>query len=210
MKDENASYQKQIIELQNRLIEKQEEQLNSVKSTVEKEMKSYSSAVKSTVKSEMEPYSSTVAKSCAFGTKKLQAVVQKVADKKERSQNVIIYGLVEEPNEQLQMRVENILADIGEKPVVKDCCRIGRSHANATRPVNFSLSSQAHVTQVLKNAGKLRTIDGRRSIYICPYRSSEKRKAYKKLVEEVKRKRDIETDKAHVIMHNKIVSYSNK
>ena len=31
---ENASYQKQIIEPQNRPIEKQEEQLNSVKSTV--------------------------------------------------------------------------------------------------------------------------------------------------------------------------------
>ena len=140
--------------------------------------------------------------------KKLQAVVQKVADKKERSQNLIIYGLVEEPNEQLQMRVENILADIGKKPVVKDYCRIGRSQADATRPVKFSLSNQAHVTQVLKNARKLRTIDGRRSIFICPDRSSEERKAYKKLVEEVKRKRDTETDKVHVIMHNKIVSYS--
>ena len=66
------SYQKRIIELQNRLIEKQDEQLNSVKSTVVKELKTYSSVVESTVKSQMETYSSTVAKSCssAFAPKR--------------------------------------------------------------------------------------------------------------------------------------------
>ena len=64
------------------------------------------------------------------------------------------------------MRVENILADIGEKPVVKDCCRIGRSQANATRPVKFSLSNQAHVTQVKKNARKLRTIRAPIDLYL--------------------------------------------
>ena len=72
--------------------------MNSVKSTVEAEMKSYSTAVKSTVQAEMQSYSSVVAKTCstAFAPKKLQAVVQKVAEKTERSQNVIIYGLKED------------------------------------------------------------------------------------------------------------------
>ena len=210
LRQENLSYQKRVIELQNRLIEKQDEQLNSVASTVEKEMKTYSSVVESTVKSQMETYSSTVAKKCssAFAPQRLQAAVLKVEDKKKRSQNVVIYGLEEEQNEQLQLKVETILADIGEKPVVKDCCRVGRNRENATRPIKFSLSSQAHVAHVLKNAKKLRTQDGYRSVYICPDRSPEERKAYKKLVEEVKRKRDTETDKVHFILRNKIVSHS--
>lgn len=210
LRQENVSYQKRVIELQSRLIEKQDEQLNSVKSTVEKELKTYSSVVESTVKSQMETYSSTVAKSCssAFAPKRLQAAVRKVEDKKERSHNVVIYGLDEHQNEQLQSRVETILVEIGEKPVVKDCCRVGRNRENAIRPVKFSLSSQAHVAQVLKNARKLRTLDGYSSVYICPDRCLEERKAYKKLVEEVKKKRDTETDKVHYILRDKIVSYS--
>ena len=210
LKAENISYQKRIIELQNKLIESQEKQLNSVKSIVEAEMKSYSTAVKSTVQEEMQSYSSAVAKTCstAFAPKKLQAAVRKVVEKTERSQNVIIYGLKEEPNELLQVKVEAVLAEVGEKPTVSDCCRIGTTRDDAIRPVKFSLRSQAHVTQVLKNARKLRTIEEFRSVYICPDRSSEERKAYKKLVEEVKQKRDTETDKVHFIRHNKVVSHS--
>ena len=179
LRQENVSYQKRVIELQNRLIKKQDEQLNSVKSTVEKEMKTYSSVVESTVKFQMETYSSTIAKKCSstFAPQRQQAAVRKVEDKKERSQNVVIYGLNEEQNEELQIKVETILADIGEKPVVKDCCRVGRNRENATRPVKFSLRSQAHVAQVLKNARKLRTKDGYRLVYICPDRSAEERKA---------------------------------
>ena len=74
--------------------------------------------------------------------------------------------------------------------------------------VKFRLSSQARVVQVLKSARKLRTVDGYESVYICPDRSAEERKAYKKLVEELKKKRDSETDKVYYIRHNKIVSYS--
>ena len=70
--------------------------------------------MESTVKSQMETYSSTVAKKCssAFTPQQLQAAVCKVEDKKERRQNVVIYGLEEEQSEQLQLKVETILADL--------------------------------------------------------------------------------------------------
>ena len=74
--------------------------------------------------------------------------------------------------------------------------------------MKFSLGSQSHVAQVLKNAKKLRNVDGYGSVYICPDRSPDERKAYKKLVEEVKKKRDTESDKVHIIRHNKVVSFS--
>ena len=47
-------------------------------------------------------------------------------------------------------------------------------------------------------------------IIICPDRSLEERRAYKKLVEEVKQKRTTEPDKVHVIKNNKIVSLERK
>ena len=81
-------------------------------------MKTYSSVVESTVKSHMETYSSTVTEKCssAFTSQRLQAAVRKVEDKKERSQNVVIYGIKEEQNEQLQLKVKTIIiADIGER-----------------------------------------------------------------------------------------------
>ena len=104
--------------------------------------------------------------------------------------------------------METVLAAIGEKPVIKDCSRVGTSRSDSTRPVKFCLRSHAHVAQVLKNARKLRTVDGYKSVYICPDRSVEERKAYKKLVEELKVKRNTETDKVHLIRHNKVVSYN--
>ncbi len=94
VKAENTSYQKKIINLQKQLIEKQEEQLNLVKSTFEEEVKTYSAVVKSTVESEMKTVSAAVKKSCsvAMAPRKIQAAVKKIADKDERSRNIVIYG----------------------------------------------------------------------------------------------------------------------
>ena len=86
------------------------------------------------------------------------------------------------------------MAQIDEKPVVKDCCRVGANKTDSIGSVKFSLSSHAPLAQVLKSAIKLCTADGYTTVYICPDRSAEERKAYKKLVEERKKKRDSETD----------------
>ena len=74
------------------------------------------------------------------------------------------------------------------------------------RPVKFSLSSSDHVAQLLRSAKLLRTKDGYRSIYICPDRTVEECKAFKKLVDELNKKRNTEPDKVHYIKNNKIVS----
>ena len=56
-------------------------------------------------------------------------------------------------------RVEKVLEEIDEKPVVKDCVRVGmkRSGDSNLRPVKFSLSNSYHVAQVLINPKKLHT-----------------------------------------------------
>ena len=63
---------------QNQLIDKQEEKLSAVKTTVVTEMKSYSSVVM---------------KSCntALAPKRIQAAVMKIANTNERTKNVMVY-----------------------------------------------------------------------------------------------------------------------
>ena len=87
---------------------------------------------------------------------------------------------------------------------------MGTQKTGAIRPVKFAVSSVDHAIQLMINARKLRTKEGYRSVYICPDRSLEERRAYKKLVEEVKQERTTEPDKVHIIKNRKIVSLERK
>ena len=193
LKDEKICDQKSIIDLQKKVIEISQEGLKAVQTTVQTEMKSYSSVLSNNYAAALAP-------------RKIQAAVRKVVDREDRSRNVIIYGVSETSGEVLQKRVEEVLVEIGEKPAVKDCCRVGVERVGVSRPIKLSLRSHDHVAQVLRNAKQLRTKEGYRSIYICPDRTAEERKAYKKLVEEVIAKRKAEPNKVHRIKNNKIVS----
>ena len=97
-------------------------------------------AVKTAVQQEMKSYSSVVSKSCstALSPNKLEAVVRKVAAKEDMSKNAIIYGLTENENEKLQEKVDEVLTEIGEKPRIKDCCRVGIKRVGGTRPIKFT------------------------------------------------------------------------
>ena len=54
-----------------------------------------------------------------FAPKKIEAVVKKVAAREERSRNVILHVIQEKVEENIKYEVENVLIEIGEKPVVK-------------------------------------------------------------------------------------------
>ena len=112
----------------------------------------------------------------------------------------------------LQDRVEKILEEINERPVVRDCVRVGvkRSGATLPRPVKFSLSNADHVAQGLRSARRLHTIEGYKSVYICPDRTVQERKSYKTLLEKLKEKRKSEPNRTHSIRNNRIVSSEMK
>ena len=198
--------QKTIIELQAKVIQNKEEELATLKSTVQEELKS----VQETVQSEIKSYSSVLSKTCsaALSEKKFQAAVKSAVDREDRTRNVVIYGVKETPDEVLSEKASEIFLEIGEKPAVKDCCRIGGKRGEAPRPVKLSLSSPDIVQQVLRKARLLRTKEGYRAVYICPDRTLEERMAYKKLLEELKTKRVAEPDKFFTIRNNKVVSVS--
>ena len=193
MKDEKIKDQETIIKLQDKLIEKREKEISSVQSTVKTELKSYSAVVSQSCKA-------------ALAQKKIAAAVKKVADKEDRSKNVVIYGMQEVSGEDLSERVGELLTEIDEKPRIRDCCRIGIVKPDKCRPIKFTLSSNDHVRQILKKCKSLRTKEGFKSVYISPDRSVEERKAFKKLVEELKQKRISEPGHVHTIKNNKISS----
>ena len=78
-----------------------------------------------------------------------------------------------------RVNVEEVLNKIGEKPSVRDYCPLGAPKENVSRPVKFTLSSSDHATQVIRNASKLYTKEGYRSVYICLDRTAAERRAYK-------------------------------
>ena len=187
--------QKTIIGLQEEVIKKRGNELNEVKTTVQTEMKSYSAMVK---------------KSCptTLTKKTIEAAVKSACDQEDRSKNVIIYGIEENSGEVLQDKVETVLEQMDEKPVVKDCVRVGvkRPGDSRPRPVKFSLRNSDHVAQVLRSAKKLHTKVGYKSVYVCPDRTVQERKSYKILLDQLKEKRKSEPKRTHFIRNNRIVS----
>ena len=85
----------------------------------------------------------------------------------------------------------------------------GTIDKTAVRPVKFTERDAAN--QLLRNAKLLRSREGLKSLYICLDRTVSERMAYKKLLEELKLKREAEPDKFYVIpliRTKKIVSNS--
>ena len=188
-----------IIQLQSKILEKHDEQIESVQATVQKEIKTYSGVV---------------SKSCAaaLAPSKIQTAVRKVNEEADRSRNLVIYGVDEGKDENIDVKVDGILQEIEEKLPIETVTRIGMKQADKCRPVKVTLRSSDSVNQVLKKSKMLRTKAGFKSTYICPDRSLEERRAFKKLLEELRAKRSAETDsdKVNLIRNNKIITIDKK
>ena len=96
-----------------------------------------------------------------------------VTDKDDRcTKNIIIYG-IEEINDEgsrCQKRVESVLEEIDKSHwfFSRDCVRIvpKKSDSKHPRPVKLSLSKSDDANQVLRNARKLHTKEGYRTICV--------------------------------------------
>ena len=51
----------------------------------------------------------------------------------------MIYGLEKSNEETLENEVGKVLAEIEEKPVISDCCRVGTRKPDPKRPVKFTI-----------------------------------------------------------------------
>ena len=205
LKSERIADQKKIIELQEKIIEKKNSQVEEMKTVMQ-----------TTVKAEMESYSSVLTTTCskALAPRRVKAALKTAADVEERSQNLIIYGIEEKKEESLEEQILDVFSHLEEKPRIVSCNRLGRdsgvgeseTDSRNSKPVRVRLSGSDHVRQILKKKMKLREVEGCTRVYICPDRTTEQRVAHRKLVEDMKSKRDSEPGKRHYIRNNTVVS----
>ena len=192
LKDEKICDQKKIIELQSKLIEKKNEEVNSVKKSVETELKLFSSVVKQSCSSALAP-------------KKIASAVKKVTTEEDRSCNVILFGVPEEHEEKLDSKVNVLLEQLEEKPQILNCCRIGEKKPDSARPVRFRVKTSAIVHGILRKAKQLKDLEGYQKIFISPDRTVQERVEQKKLIGQLKDKRQSDLSKHFVIRRGEIV-----
>ncbi len=183
-----------------------DKQLEVVQNTV-------SDAVKSSVKLEMKSYSEVVNSTQTApvpAVKAIKQAVEEVVQAEDRSKNLMMFGLQEEPNEDTCAAVSGVLEFLGEKPR-HESVRIGVKEESGTdksrpRPVKISLSSSAHVIRILRAARNLKNCEQYKMVFICPDRTLQEQKARRDLVASLKKKLKDEPEKRHFIRSNKIVT----
>ena len=195
-----------VIRLQEKVITQKEDLLSNIQDTVQH-------SVASSVQSEFKSYSSVASLSSAapaISTVVIKKVVRGVRDEEDRSRNCMIFGLpeAESDSEDLEGKATEVLESIGEKPRVMEICRVGKK-GSGTRKVRLSLSSSAVVGQVLSKANLLREVSRFSGVYFSPDRSREERVERKKLVDELKRRKEAEPKTRHFIRGGEVFTESD-
>ena len=136
-KTETLSDKAKIIKLQHKLLENKDEQIRSLESSVEK-------TVHSTVEREIKSYSEAVS-NCSTAQpvvtpEKLKHAIKSAIKEEDRSRNLIVFGLLDEEKEQVEEKVSELFADLGEKPRIQ-ASRIGRL-CRLIRPLHIKSCSK--------------------------------------------------------------------
>ena len=163
--------QGKTIRLQVELIAKKDEELQKVRSVVE-------DSVKNTVQEEIKLYSRAVESSAPVQSEVSSATIKKairtVAKVDSRSSNVVVFGLPENQSEDLTVAVGQVFSELSEKPKFQ-AGRMGTKKDDATRPVLVQLRTGEIATQLLKKVSALRKSERFKDVYVCPDRTIEQR-----------------------------------
>ena len=206
VKSQLIENQQWVISLQEQIIDNKDKQLDAVQTVVK-------SSVESNLKEQFKSYSEAAAENvmvCQADSladpATLKKMVKSVVQEEDRSRNVVIFGLPEQKNENVEARVQEVFQEIGLKPTLQ-ATRVGKIRKdNAKRPVQVSLSSHSVVHQVLCQVKKLRHSATFSKVYVRPDRSEEERAQDRLLVNELVKKREMEPDKLHFIRSGTIHS----
>ena len=207
LKSTTIEAQEKVISVQNELLICKDKQLERVGSVVE-------NAVQHSVKTEMKSYSDALSQSAQIKApemKCLKKAVEQVIKEDDCSRNFLVFGLAEETEEDTPKMVNGLLECVGVKPK-HESVRIGVQRQSGTdqpskpRPIKVSVSSSAHVIQILRAARKLKNSEHYQHVFIAPDRTVEERKCRRELVALLNQKRQEETDKRHFIRNGKVVS----
>ena len=79
----------------------------------------------------------------AVYVRKVIDAVKRMVEKEERGKNVVIYVVPEGSTETLETPVRNIMENVGKKPRIVDCCRLGKETERSVPPVK--VTRQVHL-----------------------------------------------------------------
>ena len=190
----------EVIKLQKELLECQSVQINKFQQSLDVQLKSHSDALSlieeklpHTIKTELKSYSDVVKKNASDSltirdiTTAMQDVVKVVHDRDnvERDKNIIMFGLPEQSNENLQDRVADVLLSIDQKPRLT-AVRFGKDLGK--RPIKITFERPETVSTILKNAKHLKNSEEYADIYLSRDMPPEERENRRKLVEQMKNK----------------------
>ena len=198
MKDTIISLQKAKISNQEELLEIRQQAINSFHSTLKTEMKSYRDVVQSS--------SSNISQQCVTNA------VKQAVKEDDRSKNIVLFGAEErdgtdKEDQETENVVLEILENVGEKPNIMECCRMGkRSAGGRPRPIKVCLRSPDTAKRILANSRLLKDSPTTKHVYIAPDRTNEEREARKKLVGLLKGKIQRDPTKFHFISGSEVVS----
>ena len=107
----------------------------------------------------------------------------------ERSKNLMVFGLSEDDEEDLEANIGELFCELGEKPRITAVSGIGKkiSNTKVIRPVKVSFSNSTSAYQLLSQASRLKGIEHRKSVYLSYDRSPEERAARRKIVTDLKK-----------------------
>ena len=201
LKTDAISDKSKVIELQSKLLECKQEQLESLQTAVQ-------TTVQDSVKTEMKSYGDvlkgTISTAAEFTPETLKKVVRTVIVEEDRNKNLLVFGLAEE--ETAEQAVTDLFLELDEKPRVEAVNRIGEKNSTAARPVKVTLSSTASVNTILARSSRLKKTVRYKSVYVCPDRSPKDRAVRKQLVEDLKKAMNDQPHQYHYIRGGKIHS----
>ncbi len=203
-KSDIIKMQEKVITLQERLItaqtvgkEYKADIVNTVQNVVNKSVcKSFSEVVESGTMN---------SSSAVISQDTIKTVTKQVVVEEELCRNIMVFGLQEEENEELQKKIGEVFESLDEKPRI-EASRLGRKSETGTRPVKVTLSNSTVVRQILQKSRNLRNSKQFEKVFLSPDRTLEQRAQQKELVKELKRRSETEPSKKHYIRGGKICS----
>ena len=209
LKNASSSLQNRLIESQQQVISVQEELSECKTEQLETLKKTVKSSVVDSVKAEFKTYSAVVQSSQSLQSEHviskdiLKTVVKDVVDEEDRSRNVVLFGLLEEDEEDVNGRVAEVFESIGHKPKVESY-RLGRKINDSIRPVKVILSSSTVAAQITSCSRRLRQVEKFRNVFVSPDRSPDQRRVQKDLVKEMKGRMEREPDRKFYIRDGQV------
>ena len=197
-----------VLDTQNQLIHRQQDELAKVKDTVQTEMKSWADVARKNDKQHRQ-----------LTAKSVKEAVKAVSEEEERSKNIIIYGVTDDEETDWEDVLKIDKASETVKSIcevtdclnveVQSCSRIGQRKSDKVRPIKVQFRNSSDADLLLKRASKLKSSEEFSGVYLAPDRTPEQRAAHNKLVQHMKELIIKDSSKHYFIRDNK-VRYTDK